>query len=171
MTDATANASRGLSLPTLSVNTLMLILLGGAAGTLAFDIFGRAISPILGFASLAPVGLARAFLGTLDLPNSAAYGHLMHLFLVGALAYPIGWLFAARPVLSRILPGLHWFAMSALYGVGLWVFAIGGIATFAGNPPFLNFTGITWVALVGHVLYAIVAATTMTYLERLQNAR
>ena len=28
----------------------------------------------------------------------------------------------------------------------------------AGLPAFLGFTGITWVALVGHVLFALVAA-------------
>ncbi|WP_317057128.1 hypothetical protein [Roseovarius rhodophyticola] len=171
MTDIATPTSRGWALPSISVNTLMLILLGGAAGTLAFDLFGRAISPLLGFASLAPVGLARGFLGALDLPNSAAYGHLMHLFFVGLLAYPIGWLFVARPVLARVMPSLHWLPASVAYGIGLWVFAIGGIATFAGNAPFLNFTGITWVALAGHVLYAIVTAATIAYLERLQNAR
>jgi len=29
----------------------------------------------------------------------------------------------------------------------------------AGNPAFLGFGGITWVALVGHVIFAVVAAT------------
>lgn len=156
------------TLPTVSIDTAVLILLSGAAGTLAFDLFGQALSPILGFANLAPVGLARSLLGTFGLPNAAPYGHLMHLFFVGLLAYPIGWLFIARPALARLVPGLPWLAASALYGVGLWVFAIGGITTIAGLPTFLNFTGITWVALAGHVLYAIAAASTVVYLERLQ---
>ncbi|MES0864287.1 hypothetical protein ABLN87_18205 [Ruegeria sp. SCPT10] len=149
----------------------MLVLIGGAAGTIAFDLFGRAISPILGFASLNPIGLARGFLGTLGLPNSGAYGHLMHLLFVGLLAYPIGWLFVARPVFSRVLVGLHWAFASAAYGVGLWVFAIGGIAWFAGNPAFLGFAPIAWVALVAHVLYSVVTAATINYIERLQHAR
>lgn len=169
MNDIYINTGKGVTLPAISVNTLLLLILGGAAGTLAFDLFGKAISPMLGFSSLAPVGLARAFLGTIGLPNSAAYGNFMHLFLVGTLAYPIGWLFVARPILSRALPNLHWSLGSILYGIGLWVFAIGGIATLAGNPPFLNFTQITWVALIGHVLYALAAVATMTYLARLQN--
>lgn len=168
MATLTTNPAQSGTFPKISVDTAVLILLAGAAGTMAFDIFGRALSPLMGYASLAPVGLARGFLGTLGLPNAAPYGHLMHLFLVGMLAYPIGWLFIARPALSRIVPNLHWFVGSAIYGFGLWVFAIGGIATIAGNPPFLNFTGITWVALVGHVLYGIVAAATVIYLERLQ---
>ncbi|MEO1138533.1 MAG: hypothetical protein AAFW87_03665 [Pseudomonadota bacterium] len=168
MTAISTNSVHNSVFPKISLDTAVLILLAGAAGTLAFDIFGRALSPLLGFASLAPVGLARGFLGTIGLPNAAPYGHLMHLLLVGALAYPIGWLFIARPSIARILPNLHWVVASAIYGVGLWVFAIGGIATIAGNLPFLNFTGITWVALVGHVIYGMVAAGTVTYLERLQ---
>ena len=47
---------------------------------------------------------------------------------------------------------------AVLYGFGLWVFAIGGITAVAGLPFFLNFTGITWVALIGHVLWAAVFA-------------
>ncbi len=50
---------------------------------------------------------------------------------------------------------------AVLYGFGLWVFAIGGITAVAGLPFFLNFTGITWVALVGHVLYGIVMVAVM----------
>ncbi|MEM9909450.1 MAG: hypothetical protein AAF922_01585 [Pseudomonadota bacterium] len=168
MTDTTTPPAIRLNLPAVNVHTVALILLSGAVGTMAFDIFGRALSPMLGFASLAPVGLARGFLGTLGLPNGAPQGHLMHLLLVGMIAYPVGWLYVARPVISRIMPSLPWVLGSALYGIGLWVFAIGGIATFAGNPPFLNFTGITWVALVGHMLYAVAAAGTVVYLERLR---
>jgi hypothetical protein len=166
MTSLTTDTPR--TIPAVSVDTAILILLSGAAGTVAFDIFGQALSPILGFANLAPVGLARSLLGTLGLPNAAPYGHLMHLFFVGLLAYPIGWLFIARPALKRVLPGVHWLPASAIYGVGLWVFAIGGITSIAGLPFFLNFTGITWVALVGHVIYGIAAASTVVYLERLQ---
>lgn len=60
----------------------------------------------------------------------------------------------------------HWFLPSAIYGFGLWVFAIGGITTIAGLPFFLNFTGITWVALVGHVLYGIVLVAVLSLIEK-----
>lgn len=36
----------------------------------------------------------------------------------------------------------------------------------AGLPFFLGFTGITWVALAGHVFYAIAAAAAVVYLDR-----
>ncbi len=166
MATLSTNTRSSFHLPALSVDTLMLIVLSGAVGTLAFDLWGKAIAPLLGLGGLAPVGLARAFLGTLGLPNSAAYGNLMHLFLVGVIAYPVGWLYIARPVFERFVPAIHWSVTSAVYGAGLWVFAIGGIATFAGNPFFLGFSRITWVALAGHVIYAIAAAATVAYLER-----
>ena len=121
---------------------------------------------MLGFATLAPVGLARSLLGALGLPNGAAAGNLMHLFLVGLLAYPIGWLFIFRPLQQRVLPALPGFAASVLYGLGLWVFAIGGVTAVAGLPFFLNFTGITWVALAGHVIYAIFTAWTFDHIVK-----
>lgn len=170
MATLSTNQSSNGVMPAINLDTVVLILLSGAAGTLAFDLWGKAIAPLLGFGGLAPVGLARGFLGTLGLPNSAAYGNLMHLFLVGVIAYPVGWLFIARPIFEKFAAKIHWFLTSAVYGVGLWVFAIGGIATFAGNPFFLGFSRITWVALAGHVIYAIAAAAAVAYLERRQKA-
>lgn len=170
MAAPSTNISAPAALPAITLNTVALILLSGAVGTLAFDLWGKAIAPLLGLGGLAPVGLARGFLGTLGLPNSAAWGNVMHLFLVGVIAYPVGWLFIARPVLARVVPGMHWAIASALYGVALWVFAIGFIAWVAGNPAFLGFATITWVALAGHVFYAVAAAATVQYLDRLRTA-
>ena len=56
---------------------------------------------------------------------------------------------------------LAWIVPAAVYGFGLWVFAIGGITAVAGLPFFLNFTGITWVALIGHVLYGVVLVAVL----------
>ena len=170
MAATTTNTASTAALPAINLNTVALILLSGAVGTLAFDLWGKAIAPLLGLGGLAPVGLARGFLGALGLPNSGAWGNLMHLFLVGVIAYPVGWLFIARPIFARVAPGLHWVIASALYGVALWVFAIGFIAWFAGNPAFLGFARITWVALAGHVLYAVAAAASVQYLDRLRAA-
>lgn len=152
------------ALPAIDAGTLMLLLVSGATATIAFDLWGQWLSPALGLASLAPVGLARSLLGTFGLPNGAAAGHFMHLFLVGLIAYPVGWLFVARPILSRF--GLHDAIGGTLYGVALWVFAIGGVTTVAGLPFFLNFSGITWVALIGHALYGLVCALTVMHLQR-----
>lgn len=147
-------------MPPLNATTLKAILISGAVATVGFDLWGQAISPMLGFPNLAPIGLARSLLGALGLPNGAPAGNLMHLFLVGLIAYPVGWLYVFRPLQERFAPTMPRLAAAAIYGAGLWVFAIGGVTAVAGLPFFLNFTGITWVALVGHVAYAIIAAAT-----------
>lgn len=90
----------------------------------------------------------------------------MHFYLVGLIGYPVGWLYIFEPIWTRVMGQTHWFLPSAIYGFGLWVFAIGGITAIAGLPFFLNFTGITWVALVGHVLYGIVMVAIMRMIER-----
>ncbi len=158
--------SRAASLPAITTDTMALVLVSGAVGTIAFDIWGQAIAPLLGLGNLAPTGLARSLLGALGLPNGAPWGHIMHLFLVGLIAYPVGWLYIARPILARVLPGAGWLIASVIYGIGLWAFAIGGVTAVAGLPFFLGFTLITWVALAGHVIYGIIAAATVVWLER-----
>ncbi|SCZ72328.1 hypothetical protein [Epibacterium ulvae] len=151
--------------PALTVETLGLMFISGVLATIAFDLWGQLVSPSLGFATLSPHGLAQSLLGTLGLPKSTFAGYFVHFYLVGLVGYPIGWLFIFRPIWQRIMGNTHWLLPSAIYGVGLWVFAIGGITAVAGLPFFLNFSGITWVALVGHVAYAIVMVAVMTIIS------
>ncbi len=150
-----------LNLPPLSIQTLGLMFIGGFFATNAFDLWGQLISPALGFANLSPHGLAKSLLNSLGLPSNDFAGYFVHFYLVGLIGYPIGWLFIFAPLWNRVIGETHWFIPSAIYGFGLWVFAIGGITAIAGLPFFLNFTGITWVALVGHVVYGIVFAAVV----------
>lgn len=150
-------------------SALLLSVLGGAVATIAFDIWGQVVSPgLLNWANLAPVPLAVQTVDVLLGVRSQAAGHFMHLFVVGLLAYPLGYLLVFRPLVERLLPALHWSLAGAIYGFGLFVVAIGLVAgpLLAGNPWFLNFTGITWVALIGHVLYGVVLAAVVVLLER-----
>lgn len=134
------------------------ILTAGALATIAFDLFGQGLAPLFGFAKLAPVGLASATLKSVFGVSPKGAADALHI-LTGMLAYPLGYLLIARPIAQKVLPALHWSLVAAAYGVGLWVFALYGMAHFvAGMKPFLGFTGITWVALWGHILFALVAA-------------
>lgn len=158
----TASTDPATRLPAPTVQTLGHMFIAGFLATAAFDLWGQLLSPALGFATLSPHGLARSLLGTFGLPNSDFAGYLVHFYVVGLIGYPIGWLYVFRPVWSAVVGTAGgWFVPAAIYGLGLWVFAIGGITALAGLPFFLNFTGITWVALVGHVLYALVLVATM----------
>ena len=136
--------------------SIWTILTAGALATLAFDLFGQGLSPLAGFAKLAPTGLAQ---GTVKAVFGAApkgIGDIVHI-LTGLLVYSLGYVLVARPVQEAILPRLHWLITATVYGIGLWVFALYGVAhLIAGNKPFLGWAEITWVALWGHILYAVV---------------
>ncbi|WP_299964947.1 hypothetical protein [uncultured Roseobacter sp.] len=141
--------------------TILTMLTAGAFATIAFDTFGQALSPLFGYAKLAPVGLAGATLKSVfgASPSGAAY--LLHT-LTGLLFYVVGYYAIARPVQRAILPQLPWGVTATVYGAALWVFALYIMAHLvAGMPAFLGFTGITWVALWGHIVYALVAAAVL----------
>ena len=134
------------------------IFAAGALATIAFDLFGQALAPLFGFAKLAPVGLAQGTIKAVFGVAPKGIGDLVHI-MTGMFVYSLGWVLVARPVQKAILPSLPWLLTAIVYGIGLWVFALYGVAhLIAGNKPFLGFTGITWVALWGHILYAIVVA-------------
>ena len=141
--------------------TAFTIVAAGAMATIAFDTFGQALSPMFGYAKLAPVGLAGATLKATFGANPAGAAYLLH-SVTGLLFYVIGYYAIARPIQRAVLPDLHWGFTAAVYGVALWAFALYGMAHLvAGMKPFLGFTGITWVALWGHILYALVAAAVL----------
>lgn len=166
MSNATAASPRLGAFPAINAETLGLLFVAGFFASIAFDLWGQVISPALGFATLSPHGLAKSLLGALGLPNSDFAGYFMHFYLVGLLGYPVGWLFIFAPMWRKVIGPSHWLLPSAVYGVGLWVFAIGGITAIAGLPFFLNFTGITWVALIGHTLYGIVLVAAMQMIQK-----
>lgn len=137
---------------------IVTVAIAGAFATLAFDVFGQALAPLAGQSKLAPVGLAGATLKAVFGANPAGAAYLLH-FLTGLIAYPLGWLLIARPIWRTTLPGLPAAIPAAAYGVVLWAFALYGMAHLvAGMKPFLGWTNITWVALWGHILFALVAA-------------
>lgn len=151
--------------PFFGVHRLFTMLLAGAVATVTFDFFGQSLSPGLGFANLAPVPLANnvieAVFGAPWQPGAEA----LHYF-AGLVGYPIGWMLIARPLAERLTPTWPWWLTSAIYGVGLWIFALYIMAHLvAGQPAFLGYTGITWVALVGHVVYAVAAAAIVRWRE------
>lgn len=141
------------------------LLVAGALSTIAFDAFGQGLSPLAGFAQLAPVPLANAVVNTVFGGAIKGAGTLLHL-AAGLLAYPLGWL-VVETGRRTLAPKVPMMVVAAVYGVLLWVFALYGMAHLvAGNPPFLGFTEVAWVALVGHILFAVVLAAMVTWQER-----
>jgi uncharacterized membrane protein YjdF len=151
-------AARASAFPRLDARTLVTMLVAGALATVAFDFYGQSLSPLLGMASLAPVPLANSVIQTLFGAPSEPWAQFLH-YVAGMVAYPLGWMLVARPIAARVAPQLPWWLAATAYGVVLWIFALFVMAhLIAGLPAFLGFTGITWVALIGHVLFALVAA-------------
>ncbi|MEL6206897.1 MAG: hypothetical protein AAFR47_16505 [Pseudomonadota bacterium] len=140
------------------LRTAVTILTAGAFSTVAFDFFGQALSPATGNAQLAPVGLANAVISKVFGAGWRPGAEMLH-YAAGMIAYPAGWVLFAEPLRERVAPMVPWFAAAFLYGVVLWVFALYVMAHLvAGNAPFLGWGNITWVALWGHVLFAVVTA-------------
>tara|TARA_R110002072_G_scaffold7161_8_gene39340 strand:- start:1628 stop:2116 length:489 start_codon:yes stop_codon:yes gene_type:complete len=138
--------------------TLFTLLSAGALATIAFDAFGQGLSPLLGYAKLAPVGLANSTLKQVFGSSPAGAAQLLHT-MTGVVFYVFGYLLVARPIQRSVVPALHWSLTALAYGIVLWVFALYIMAHLvAGLPAFLGFTGITWVALWGHILFAVIAA-------------
>lgn len=145
----------------ITLRTVGTVLTAGVIATVAFDAFGQALSPLFGYAKLAPVGLAGSTLKAVFGANPSGAAYLLHIF-AGVVVYAVGWFAIARPLQRAVLPQLPWAVTAVAYGVVLWAFALYGMAhLIAGMKPFLGFSGITWVALWGHIVYAVAAAWVM----------
>lgn len=156
-------------LPTIDRALLVTAFMAGAFATIGFDLFGQFISPLMKSlaspylgAKLAPVALANQSLAVIfDVKaraiSSLGVGHAMHV-LTGLLIYPLGYALVARPI-SNAVARLPWWVTGAAYGVVLFVFALYVMAHLvAGNPAFLGWSGITWVALWGHIVFGLIVA-------------
>lgn len=153
----TRPAAAPLDLHTVA-KTGVTVVTAGAFATVAFDFFGQALSPALGFAQLAPVGLANAVISNVFGSGWRPGAEMLH-YAAGLVAYPAGWVLVAEPLRRHFAPQVPWLAAATVYGIVLWAFALFVMAHLvAGMPAFLGWTGITWVALVGHIVFAVVAA-------------
>lgn len=154
----TNNPAATKRLPATKYSFIKKALFAGALATVAFDFWGPSLAPLLGFAKLSTIKLPTTMIEVLF--GSAPIGtpELLH-YITGLILYPLGWLIVARPMWKVILPSLHWSITAVVYGIVLWVFALYVVAhLITGLPPFLGFTEVTAVALVAHVIYAVVLA-------------
>jgi len=147
--------------PTPDRKVLIALVLSGVAATIAFDVFGQILSPAAGFVELAPVALAKIVIAKLFGVSTTGGATVLH-YLTGLLFYPLGYLFAARPVARAVAPRTPWWVVGVIYGVITWLWAVYVMAYLvAGLPAFFGFSEFTWVALVGHVLFGWVAAAVI----------
>jgi len=75
---------------------IVTILTAGAFATVAFDLFGKAVAPALGFAKLAPVPLANGVINAVFGSGWRPGAEALHI-IAGLIAYPAVWVLLAEP--------------------------------------------------------------------------
>ncbi len=159
----TASSIKGSFFPPLDRKVLTALGLSGIAALIAFDVFGQLLSPAAGFVELTPVALAELVIAKLFGVTTPGGAFVLHL-LTGLLFYPVGYLFAARPIAHAYAPQTPWWVVGTVYGAVTWLWAVYVMAYLvAGLPAFFGFTEFTWVALIGHVLFGWVAAAVIRW--------
>lgn len=142
---------------TSTASVLVAVIVAGLVGTALWEIFARAIAPLVIGGPLEPTGLIQSVMNnTFGIENFAKVSAQQLHYFTGLVAYPLGYLLVARPVAKTITPFLPWWSVAAVYGVALWVFALYIMAhLFAGFPAFLGFSDLSMMSLTGHVLMAL----------------
>ncbi len=140
--------------PPIDGRLVVTILLAGLAADILWEVWARAITPLLVGGPLEPAALVQSVFGW----QSRLAAEIVHA-LVGVVAYPIGYLFIARPLQRMLLPRLPLLLTGLGFGVGLWIFALYVMAhLIAGLPPFLGFVPLAWASLAGHLLFGVTVA-------------
>lgn len=159
------NTDSGLSVATL----LTTALLAGVVSLGVWEIWAKVFAPFYMGGALSPVGLVKSSLGigndtfaAFGAAKSGAVGNAVangvHI-LTGLIAYPLGYMLAARPISNAVLPSLPWWAIGAVYGFALYVFAMYIMAHFfAGFPPFFGFNALSQASMIGHIALGIAIA-------------
>lgn len=148
-------------LPVLDRRLAVTILLAGLAADLLWEGWARLITPLLVGGPLEPAALVQLVFGW----QSRFAGEIVHA-LVGVIAYPVGYLFIARPLQRILLPKLPLLLTGLGFGVGLWIFALYVMAHLIGGlPAFLGFIPLTWVSLVGHLIFGVTVAVVVAWRE------
>lgn len=149
-------------LPRFSKKLLVTAVVAGLAADITWEIWARAITPLLVGGPLEPAALVQSVFG---FQNRFA-AEIIHA-VVGIVFYPIGYLFIARPLQRMIVPSLPLFLTGLGFGTGLWIFALYVMAhLIAGLPAFLGFIPLTWASLAGHWLFGLVVAYVVWYREQ-----
>ena len=139
-------------IPPLALPVLVTALIAGAAADIVWEVWARAVTPLIVGGPLEPAALVQSVFGL----ESRALAELIHA-IVGVVFYPLGYLFIARPLQRIIFPSMPWWLTAAGFGVGLWVFALYVMAhLIAGLPAFLGFIPLAWCSLAGHTLFGVI---------------
>ncbi len=160
MTTYAQAAARPL-FPIADPRLLATVMLPGLAAELSWEVWAPWVTPLIVGGPLQPAALVQSVFGFRNLPLA----ELIHL-VVGVVFYPLGYLFVARPLQRAVLPRLPLLVTGLGFGLGLWIFALYGMAHLvAGLPAFLGFGPLAWVSLAGHLIFGVVTALVVAARE------
>lgn len=159
-----AAAPLGMLLARLELDaaTFRRLAIGGAAGLATWEVFARLLTPQVLGGPLEPAALIISLFENLTgLNPGRTVAEALH-YATGIVLYPL-----AYWILTRLARSLGPTLDGLLWGVATWVIALGLFASLAGLPFMLGFIALSWMSLVGHMLYAMVAVTTFFELRGL----
>lgn len=150
-------------------NIALTMFLAGVVSLGVWEVWSKVLAPFYMGGPLSPVGLVKSSFGIgketfgpLLAAKSGAVGNAVangiHIF-TGLIAYPLGYMLAAKPIANAVLPKLPWWVTGTVYGVVLYVFAMYVMAHLvAGFPPFFNFNALSEASLIGHTALGVAIA-------------
>ena len=141
-----------------------MLAIGGFAGLLVWELFANPITSwIVGGPLQPPALIISLFQNLFGINPGWTVASALH-YTTGILLYPLGYFFV-----TRVLASFGTWIDVVLWGVATWVIALGFFATLAGLPFMLGFILLSWMSLVGHVIYAVVAGVIFEHLNRAHN--
>jgi hypothetical protein len=142
--------------------TIRDLFVGGAAGLLTWELFARLLTPAVIGGPLEPAALIISLFENLFAFNPGRPAAEALHYVTGIALYPL-----AYWVLIRLARSLGPTLDGLLWGIATWVIALGLFASLAGLPFMLGFIPLSWMSLVGHMLYAMVAVSAYRELRNL----
>jgi hypothetical protein len=139
---------------------IVRLAIGGLAGLLVWEVFANPVTSwIVGGPLQPPALVISLFQNLFAVKLSWAVAAGLH-YATGILFYPLGYFFV-----TRVLASFGTWIDVILWGIATWVIALGFFATLAGLPFMLGFILLSWMSLVGHVIYAVVAGLVFEHLN------
>lgn len=135
------------AIPLPSPRVFVALVAGGLAADLAWEVWARAITPLIVGGPLQPAAL---ILSLFRLPQEYfLHAEILHV-ATGLVFYPlIMWAIRTHFYAgSRLADGL-------VIGVFTWILSLGVFAPLAGLPFMLGFIPLAWMSGIGHVLYGL----------------
>jgi hypothetical protein len=144
--------------------TLLLLALGGCAGTGFWEMFSHFPTALAAGFPLQPPELVKSlFHHRLGVTVSEPWAQAVH-FMTGIVGYPVGYFVLTRWVKSFGMPADGW-----IWGVATYFIALGFFAPLAGQSfLLLDVPVLSFMSLIGHAIYGYIAALVFERFHEMQ---